>query len=157
MAREDAEGMKGLLVIFLCNHCPYVKHIHTGLLAVIQMAQEQGFAVAAINANDAVAYPQDGPAEMVRESHAHRYTFPYLFDASQEIARAFGAQCTPDFFLYDAQLRLAYRGQLDDSRPSNGRPVTGADLRAAILALGEGSSPKAEQRPSIGCNIKWRP
>ncbi len=156
MSQSDALGMKGLLVIFLCNHCPYVKHIHSPLLSLIQMAQEQGLAVAAINSNDPLTHPQDGPLEMVIASHAHRYTFPYLFDATQEVARAFGAECTPDFFLFDAQFRLAYRGQLDDSRPSNGLPVTGADLRAAVLAVAAGEKPSAQQKPSIGCNIKWR-
>ena len=156
MDREDARGTKGLLVIFLCNHCPYVKHIHAALLSLIQMAQEQGICVAAINSNDSIAYPQDGPDAMLRESLLHRYTFPYLFDESQEVAKSFSAQCTPDFFLYDANLCLAYRGQLDDSRPSNGLPVTGADLRSAVLAVAEAGKPNAVQRPSIGCNIKWR-
>jgi peroxiredoxin len=156
MSRDDAVGSKGLLVIFTCNHCPYVKHIHAGLLAVIQMAQEQGIAIAAICSNDAVSHPQDSPEAMVRESLLHKYSFPYLSDASQEVAKAFGAQCTPDFFLFEANLRLAYRGQLDDSRPSNGLAVTGADLRAAVLAVAEGKSPNATQRPSIGCNIKWK-
>ena len=147
-----------LLVIFMCNHCPFVVHLHDHLLQWIKHYQRQGLGVVAINANDAEAYPQDGPQAMKEMHQNHRYTFEYLFDETQEVARAYRAACTPDFFLYDQDRKLAYRGQFDSSRPSNGVKVTGEDLsKACDLLLSTGSIPQDfPQYPSIGCNIKWK-
>src|SRR5512147_1939488 len=131
----EARGKKGLLVAFICNHCPYVKHIRAELVRVAHEAMDQGFAVAAVNSNDEAAYPQDGPAAMKELATAERWRFPYLFDATQDVARAFHAACTPDLYLFDGALKLAYRGEFDDSRPSLPRPVDGASLRAAIAAV----------------------
>jgi len=154
--REFA-GARALLVAFLCSHCPFVRHIRA---AFAQMAREylpQGLAVVAINANDTVAYPQDGPDAMREEGREFGYGFPYLLDATQRVAKDYRAACTPDFFLFDARHRLVYRGQFDGSRPGSAEPVTGADLRAAIDAVLAGRAVPGEQRPSVGCNIKWRP
>lgn len=151
----DFQG-KPLLVAFLCNHCPYVKHIAPAFAKVARELQAMGVAVVGINSNDADAYPDDSPEAMKREVRARGYTFPYCFDATQQVARAYGAQCTPDLFLFDAQHRLAYRGQFDDARPGNGEPVTGADLLAAAQAVAAGRPAPADQKPSMGCNIKWR-
>jgi peroxiredoxin len=153
---EDFAAAPALLVMFICNHCPYVKHIREGLAQLGRDLAAKGVAVVAINSNDARAYPDDSPAMMARESAAAGYTFPYLVDETQEVARAYGAVCTPDFFLYDGEGRLAYRGQFDDSRPGNGRAVTGADLRAAVDALLARRPVSAVQKASIGCNIKWK-
>jgi peroxiredoxin len=144
------------LVMFICNHCPFVKHVRAQLAALGRDYADR-LCIIAISSNDATAYPDDGPDRMKAEAAAAGYTFPYLFDESQQVARAYRAACTPDFFLFDASARLVYRGQLDDSRPSNTLPVTGRDLRAAIDALLAGGTPSATQRPSIGCNIKWKP
>jgi thiol-disulfide isomerase/thioredoxin len=156
-AAELARGKKGLLVAFICNHCPYVKHIRSELVRVSHEAIDQGLAVVAVNSNDEAAYPQDGPAAMKQLATAEGWRFPFVFDATQEVARAFRAACTPDLFLFDGGLHLAYRGQFDDSRPSLPRPVTGSSLRAAVDAVAAGKSPSPEQRPSVGCNIKWKP
>ncbi len=156
-AAEEARARKGLLVAFICNHCPFVKHVRKEFVRVAHAALDQGFAVLAVNSNDEEAYPEDGPAAMQQLARDEGWRFPYLFDRTQEVAKSFRAACTPDFFLFDAQLRLAYRGQFDDSRPSNGKPVTGASLRAAIEATGAGVPPAAEQMASVGCNIKWKP
>ena len=145
-----------LLVAFICSHCPFVKHLRNEFAAMARQYQPRGLAVVAINSNDVDAYPQDGPDGMRAEAMQSGYVFPYLLDASQAVAKTYRAACTPDFFLFDARRRLVYRGQFDDSRPGNGRPVTGADLRAAIDATLAGRSPTAEQQPSLGCNIKWR-
>jgi peroxiredoxin len=147
---------KPSVVMFICNHCPYVKHIRVGLAAFGRYCQERGVGMVAISSNDAVAYPDDGPEAMASEAKQSGYVFPYLFDESQEVARAFDAACTPDLYIYDAQGKLAYRGQFDDSRPKNTLPVTGADARAAVDALLAGQAPTADQKPSIGCNIKWK-
>jgi peroxiredoxin len=147
---------KPAVVIFICNHCPYVKHIRDGLAEFGRFCAERGAAMVAISSNDVVTYPDDSPEAMVLEAKQSGYTFPYLFDESQEVARAFDAACTPDLYIYDAQGKLAYRGQFDDSRPKNTEPVTGRDARAAIEALLAGRSPSADQKPSIGCNIKWK-
>jgi thiol-disulfide isomerase/thioredoxin len=155
MSDRDASG-RPLLVLFLCNHCPFVKHIRAEVASLGREYAARGVAVAAISANDPVGYPDDAPEKMVAEACEAGYVFPYLFDADQSVARAFDAQCTPDIFLFDAAHRLAYRGQLDDSRPKNGLPVTGRDLRAALDAVLAGRAPAAEQMPSIGCSIKWR-
>jgi peroxiredoxin len=144
------------VVIFICNHCPYVKHIRQGLEAFGRFCQERGAGMVAISSNDVVQYPDDGPEAMALEAKQSGYVFPYLFDESQAVARAFDAACTPDLYIYDAQGKLAYRGQFDDSRPKNTAPVTGKDARAAIEALLAGKAPPGEQLPSIGCNIKWK-
>lgn len=147
---------KALLVMFICNHCPYVIHVRELLAAIGRDYQAQGVAVVAINSNDVKNYPQDSPALMKKEVAVAGYTFPYLFDETQETARAYNAACTPDFFLYDGEQKLAYRGQLDDSRPGNNIPVTGSDLRAAIDAVLAGKPVNQNQIPSAGCNIKWK-
>jgi thiol-disulfide isomerase/thioredoxin len=156
-AAEAARGKKGLLVAFICNHCPFVRHIRKELVRVAHAALDEGLAVLAVNSNDQKAFPEDGPAAMRQLAREEGWRFPFLFDETQEVAKAFHAACTPDLFLFDRGLRLAYRGQFDDSRPSNDKPVTGASLSAAIEAVAAGRSPAAEQKPSVGCNIKWRP
>ncbi len=148
---------KPLLVTFICNHCPYVKLIRGELARFGRDYLPRGLAIVAINANDVANYPDDSPERMIAEVSDVGYTFPYLFDETQTVARAFEAACTPDFFLYDADHRLYYRGQFDDARPNSTTPVTGADLRAAADALLAGQSAPQEQKPSIGCNIKWKP
>ena len=153
---DDFPEAKAFLVVFMCNHCPFVKHIREELARLGRELPERGVAMVGINSNDADKYPDDSPKRMQFEAETYGYTFPYLVDASQEVAKAYQAACTPDFYLFDAQRRLVYRGQLDDSRPSNGKPVTGTDLRAAIDAVLGGQAVPAEQRPSIGCNIKWK-
>ncbi len=153
----DFEGAPALLVAFLSNHCPFVKHLRRQLASFVKDYQPRGLAAVGINANDVERYPADSPEAMVREVAQVGYTFPYVFDESQEVAKAYGAACTPDFFLYDGERRLAYRGQFDGSRPGNGMPVTGDDLRAAVEAVLAGDRPNDEQVPSIGCNIKWKP
>jgi peroxiredoxin len=145
-----------VLVVFMCNHCPYVKHVAEQLAVLGRDLPARGVAMFGINSNDADEYPEDNPAAMRRETASRGYTFPYLFDEDQSIARAYRAACTPDFFLFDGNLQLVYRGELDDSRPGNGKPVTGAALRAAIDAVLEGRSPSGQQIPSMGCNIKWK-
>lgn len=151
-----AEGARGVLVAFICNHCPYVVHLRKELVRVAHEALDHGITVVAINSNDLDTYPQDGPGPMGRLAKDEKWRFPFLFDATQDVARAFRAECTPDLYLFDADRKLAYRGQFDDSRPANGKPVTGSDLRAAIEAVVAGKKPSAAQKPSIGCNIKWR-
>ena len=152
----DSREAPALLVAFVCNHCPFVRHLREGFAAFAREYGARGLAIVAINSNDLEAYPQDGPEAMRQEAAEHGYAFPYLLDESQAVARAYRAACTPDFFLFDAGRRLVYRGQFDDSRPGNGRPVTGADLRAAVEAALVGGKPAGEQFPSLGCNIKWR-
>jgi len=152
----DFHGSKGLLVTFICAHCPFVVHIRKGLGAFGKEYQGKGLAVVAIVSNDLAQYPQDGPEAMIRESEEGGYTFPYLIDETQEVAKAYRAACTPDFFLFDKERKLVYRGQFDGSRPGNELPVTGADLRAAADAVLAGQPVPEEQRSSIGCNIKWR-
>ena len=151
------DGKRGLLVAFICNHCPYVKHLRRELALLADRWQQRGLAVVAINSNDFDAYPDDAPAAMAAEARTVGYRFPYLVDETQEVALAYRAACTPDFFLFDEERRLAYRGQFDESRPKNDLPVTGADLDAAVRAVLDGRPVAGEQRASIGCNIKWRP
>ncbi|MGH8223784.1 MAG: thioredoxin family protein [Woeseiaceae bacterium] len=153
---SDAAGSSACLVMFICNHCPFVKHVRRELARLGRDCAARNVAVFAINSNDAVTYPADNPERMLEESAALGYTFPYLVDADQSVAKAYRAACTPDFFLFDGDLRLAYRGQLDASRPSNGIEVSGADLRAALDAVLAGRKPDGDQKPSIGCNIKWK-
>ncbi len=157
VALEDFKGSPALLVVFMCNHCPFVQHVLPEFVRLAQDYQSRGVAIVGISSNDVEAYPQDGPAAMAELSRSKGLTFPYLFDASQEVAKAYGAACTPDFYLFDGARRLVYRGQMDDSRPGNGRPVTGADLGAALDAVLEGRAVAPEQQPSLGCNIKWKP
>lgn len=152
---EELAG-KPSVVIFICNHCPYVKHIRSGLADFGRFCQERGVPMLAISSNDVAAYPDDSPEAMQREAREAGYVFPYLYDESQDVARAFDAACTPDLYIFDREGKLAYRGQFDDSRPSNGLPVTGRDARSAVEALLAGSRPSEQQTPSIGCNIKWR-
>jgi peroxiredoxin len=145
-----------VLVVFMCNHCPYVKHVAAQLGMLGRDLAGRGVAMFGINSNDADNYPEDSPVAMRREVAARGYTFPYLYDEDQSVARAYRAACTPDFFLFDGDLRLVYRGELDDSRPGNGKPVTGAALRGAIDAVLDGHMPSGQQIPSMGCNIKWK-
>ena len=154
---DDFRSAPALLVIFLCNHCPYVKHVAEGLAQLARDYQARGVAVVGINANDWDEYTDDSPKKMAEERRTRGYTFAYLADESQEVAKAYCAACTPDFFLFDNARRLVYRGQMDGSRPGNNIPVTGKDLRAALDALLAGKQVTAEQKPSLGCNIKWRP
>lgn len=155
-ALEDFKDASALLVVFMCNHCPYVKHIRAALAAFAREFQPKGLAVVGINSNDAFKYPDDSPEKMVNEAAEAGYTFPYLYDETQETAKAYRAACTPDFFLFDKDRKLVYRGQFDDSRPGNSIPPTGKDLREAALAALAGKKPGVEQKPSIGCNIKWK-
>jgi peroxiredoxin len=157
VALADFKGAPALLVIFMCNHCPYVKHVRDGLARLARDYRPRGVAVVGINSNDAVNYPADSPAKMAAEASAAGYVFPYLYDESQAVAKAYRAACTPDLYLFDQDQRLIYRGQLDDSRPGNGVPVTGQDVRAALEAVLAGKPVVPTQRPSIGCNIKWQP
>lgn len=158
---DELAGSRALLVMFLCNHCPFVKHVRAELARLGRDYAERGVGIVAINSNDIEKYPDDSPAKMAEEARAAGYTFPYVFDETQEVAKAYRAACTPDFYVFDGARRLVYRGQLDDSRPPKGGatpvPVTGADLRAALDAVLGGKPVAAKQMPSIGCNIKWKP
>ena len=152
-----AAGTRGTVVMFICNHCPFVKHVADQLAALGRESMPRGIGFVAISSNDVSSHPADSPEQMVREAEDRGYPFPYLYDETQEVAKAYHAACTPDFYLFDADRRLVYRGQLDASRPGSGAPVTGADLRAAIDAVLAGKPARAEQIPSLGCNIKWKP
>jgi peroxiredoxin len=154
---DDFADAPALLVMFICNHCPFVKHVRDELARIGRDYGARGVGIVAISSNDPDAYPADAPDAMKREKQDAGYTFPYLFDGTQQVAAAYRAACTPDFFLFDGGRRLIYRGQLDDSRPGNDVPVTGADLRAALDAVLAERPVPAAQRPSLGCNIKWRP
>jgi peroxiredoxin len=156
VALADLANAPALLVMFICNHCPYVRHLRADLAAFAREYRGRGLAIVAINANDETTHPEDGPERMAEEAREMGYVFPYLFDRSQEVAKAYRAACTPDFFLFDRDRRLVYRGQFDDSRPGNGLPVTGADLRRAADAALAGAPALTPQKPSMGCNIKWR-
>lgn len=149
-------GAPALLVAFVCNHCPYVKHVADQLGRLAKQWTDAGLAILAVNPNDVEAYPDDSPPRMKEFAAAHGWDFPYLVDETQQVALAYHAACTPDFFLFDRDRRLAYRGRLDGSRPNSGDPVTGEDLGAAIDAVLAGQAPSAEQRPSLGCSIKWK-
>jgi peroxiredoxin len=152
----DFKSAPALLVLFICNHCPYVKHIRAGLAELGRDYQKRGVGIVAINSNDVQNYPEDSPERMKQEVKAAGYVFPYLYDETQAVARAYRAACTPDLFLFDKDRKLVYRGQFDDSRPGNGRPVTGRDLRAALDAVLAGRPVSEAQTPSMGCNIKWK-
>jgi peroxiredoxin len=153
----DFENAPALLVVFMCNHCPYVKHIRDGLAKLARDYAAHGVAVVGINSNDVANYPADSPANMAAEAKSAGYVFPYLYDETQAVAKAYRAACTPDLYLFDKEQRLAYRGQFDDSRPGNGVAVTGKDLRAALDAVLAGKPVPPTQKPSVGCNIKWKP
>jgi thiol-disulfide isomerase/thioredoxin len=157
VARDEFAEIPALVVAFICNHCPFVKHIREGLAAFGRDYGDRELAIVAINSNDAARYPDDAPPRMAEEAASAGYTFPYLFDEDQQVAVAFRAACTPDFFLFDRDRKLVYRGQFDGSRPGNDVPVTGADLRAAVDAALAGHPVPPAQQPSIGCNIKWKP
>lgn len=154
---DDFKSSKGLVVIFMCNHCPFVKHLRSALAQFGKDCQAKGVAVVGISSNDIASYPADSPQNMIEEHKSAGYTFPYLYDATQQVAIAYKAACTPDFFVFDQNMALVYRGQFDSSRPGNGKPITGSDLRTAVDNMLAGKSPLIEQRPSIGCNIKWTP
>lgn len=153
---DDLKGPKGTLVIFMCNHCPFVLHVIKEIVMIANDYRIQGLGVIAISSNDIEKYPQDGPKLMTDFAFHHRMEFPYLFDETQEVAKAYGAACTPDFFLFDTNDKLVYRGQLDDSRPGNGIPLSGSDLRGAIDSVIYNRVMIEPQKPSIGCNIKWK-
>ncbi len=153
---KDLKGAKGVLLFFICNHCPYVKLIQAELSAIGRDYMPKGIAMAAISANDAGIRPEDGPGPMKKEAERAGYPFPYLYDESQEVAKAYQAACTPDIYLFDAKLKLVYHGQLDEARPNKKIPVTGADLRHALDALLAGQAISSEQKASVGCNIKWK-
>jgi peroxiredoxin len=156
VALADFAGKPALLVMFMCNHCPFVVHVADELARLGAEYMGRGVAVVGINSNDTATHPADSPERMVAEAEERGYAFPYLFDETQEVAKAYRAACTPDFFLFDQDRKLVYRGQLDDSRPGSGVPVTGKDLRAALDAVLAGAAPVSEQRASLGCNIKWK-
>lgn len=152
---NDFKSSKGLVVIFMCNHCPFVKHLRDGLAKFARDYQAKGVAVVGISSNDVASHPDDSPQKMIEEHKSAGYTFPYLYDQNQQVAIAYKAACTPDFYLFDQNQSLVYRGQFDASRPGNAIPVTGHDLRRAVDQMLAGQGPLPEQRPSIGCNIKW--
>ncbi len=153
---QALKGDKGTLIMFICNHCPFVKHVNPEIVKLAAEYENKGFGFIAISSNDVENYPQDAPHLMKENAKQEGYTFPYLYDATQKTAEAYNAACTPDFYLFDSNLELVYRGQLDDSRPGNGLPLTGNDLRNALEALLENKEIDQNQKPSIGCNIKWK-
>jgi peroxiredoxin len=157
VSRDDFSGCPALLVMFLCNHCPYVRHVAEEVVRLSAEYQARGVGVVAISSNDIARFPEDAPARMAEVAAAMGFTAPYLYDETQAVATAYHAACTPDFFAFDAERRLAYRGQLDGARPGNDVPVTGQDLRAALDAIIAGTPVAAPQRPSLGCSIKWKP
>jgi thiol-disulfide isomerase/thioredoxin len=152
----ELKGRVATVIMFICNHCPFVKHVNPELVKLANDYKNKGISFIAISSNDVAGYPEDGPEQMKRVAAELKYPFPYLYDATQEVAKIYEAACTPDFFIYDADMILAYRGQLDDSRPGNDKPLTGADLRTALDHLIKGQPLSEDQKPSIGCNIKWR-
>jgi len=153
---QDIRGEKGTVIMFICNHCPFVIHVNEEIVRVANDYRVQGFGFIAISSNDIENYPQDAPEHMWKTARKNNYTFPYVYDETQKIAKAYDAACTPDFYLFDAELKLIYRGQLDDSRPGNGIPVNGRDLRQALDAVLRNATVAEPQKPSIGCNIKWK-
>ena len=156
MSLSELKSPVATVVMFICSHCPFVKHVQNELVRLANDYRPKKVSFVAISSNDAVQYPEDAPANMKEEAARLRYPFPYLYDESQEAAKAYAAACTPDFYVFDKELKCVYRGQLDDSRPENGLPVTGADLRQALDAVLAGQAVNPQQKPSIGCNIKWK-
>ena len=156
LSLAELKSDKATVIMFICNHCPFVKHVDEGIVSLAKDYQAKGVSFIAISSNDVENYPQDSPELMKEEAEKVGYTFPYLYDETQQVAKAYDAACTPDFYVFDADLKCAYRGQLDDSRPGNGKPVTGKDLRAALDEILEGKPVSAPQIPSLGCNIKWK-
>jgi len=152
----DIEGTKGTVIMFICNHCPFVKHVNEELVRLCNDYRVTGFGFVAISSNDVVNYPEDSPELMWKTARAENYPFPYLYDETQEVAKAYDAACTPDFYLFDADSKLVYRGQLDNSRPGNGIPVNGRDLREALDKILNNNPQRKDQKPSMGCNIKWK-
>lgn len=152
----DIKGSKATVIMFICNHCPFVRHVNHELVKLAEDYKNKGIGFAAISSNDATSYPEDAPAMMKETAIRLKYPFPYLYDETQDTAKTYQAACTPDFFIYDDQLQLVYRGQLDDSRPGNEIPVTGKDIRRALDCLINNKPVPGEQKPSIGCNIKWK-
>ena len=157
VTRDQFRGQKGLLAMFICNHCPFVIHLRSGLIEMGRTYIPRGIAVVAVSSNNVETHPDDSPQKMKEDAERFDYPFPYLYDEDQSVARAYRAACTPDFFLFDENRRLVYRGQFDDARPGNQHPVTGKDLKAAMDALLANQPVAPEQKPSIGCNIKWKP
>ncbi len=155
LSLSQVKGEKGTVIMFICNHCPFVKHVNEEIVRIANDYTVTGFGFAAISSNDIIGYPQDGPEQMYQTGRKNKYPFPYLFDSTQEVAKAYDATCTPDFFVFDADLKLVYRGQLDNSRPANGIPVNGRDLREALDNILNNHPQRSDQKPSIGCNIKW--
>lgn len=153
---QEIKGEKGTLIMFICNHCPFVHHVLDEILMIANDYRVQGIGIAAISSNDPIKYPQDGPERMTEFAFENRIDFPYLFDETQDVAKAYNAACTPDFYLFDSQDKLVYRGQLDDSRPANNIPLSGSDLRNAIDGVLYNRTIPKEQKPSMGCNIKWK-
>lgn len=156
LSLQKLKGEVGTVIMFICNHCPFVIHINSQIVKIANDYLKKGISFIAISSNDAINYPQDGPEKMKVHAKNENYPFPYLYDESQEVAKAYDAACTPDLYVFDAQLNLNYRGQLDDSRPGNGQPVTGKDLKNALDCLVENKKNQTIQKPSIGCNIKWK-
>ena len=153
---NSLKGEKGTIIMFICNHCPFVIHVNPELVKIAKAYQNKGIAFIAISSNDVINYPQDGPELMKKHAKDNKYSFPYLYDVTQEVAKAYNASCTPDFFLFNDDLKLVYRGQLDDSRPGNNKPLDGKDLRNALNCLLNNTPINDIQKPSIGCNIKWK-
>jgi peroxiredoxin len=156
LSLQNLKSEKGTLIMFICNHCPFVKHVNAELVKLASDYIPKGISFIAISSNDVSTHPDDSPDKMKQVAKELGYPFPYLYDESQNVARTYDAACTPDFFIYDKNLKLVYRGQLDDSRPSNGIPATGKDIRSALDNLLAGKEISSEQKPSIGCNIKWK-
>ncbi len=153
---QNIRGEKGTVVMFICNHCPFVKHVNEEIVRLANDYRVTGFGFVAISSNDIENYPEDSPDKMWEVARKHNYSFPYLYDETQEVAKAYDAACTPDFYLFDDELKLVYRGQLDNSRPGNGIPVNGRDLREALDNILNNHPQREDQKPSIGCNIKWK-
>lgn len=153
---EDVKSSKATVIAFICNHCPYVIHINSKFVEIADKYSKLGVSFVAINSNDVVKYPEDSPENMIKLARKSSYNFPYLYDETQNVAKAYQAKCTPDIYVFDGDLSLAYRGQFDDSRPNNGVPVTGSDLTSAIDAILQGNIVNPDQKASIGCNIKWK-
>jgi peroxiredoxin len=156
MSLTELRGEKGTVIMFICNHCPFVIHVNDEMVRVANDYRVTGFGFVAISSNDAETYPQDGPKKMWENARTNHYPFPYLYDETQEVAKAYDAACTPDFYVFDAEMKLVYRGQLDNSRPGNGIPSNGRDLREALDNILNNNAQRQDQKPSIGCNIKWK-